>query len=315
MSFTLNDGRLEVERAIGIAPDERIDVESIVNDAGQYLFGMHDWCWRKRPEVPLSTFAPITITNGTWTESSLTLTKTSAFTSYTHVPGDAITITDGTGATTGSYVIASKTSANAIVLDTSIGSGADGQTDIDGTIQLPRLTLPDDFGYGQIKALHYNGTIGIEMQKSSLEQIRYMRRDDVDIEGVVYYAPSYPSQASTSVSPGQAILEIHPIPSAAVTGAYWLTYLAGWTVLSGSAVANVPVWMESLLRDMIRAFAHKAKTGTNEQIEMIENSAMLQRLKQQDGKVQSNLGRMKGGYLSGTTRVRTVIDDYMNAPS
>jgi len=73
------------------------------------------------------------ITGATWTELTSTLTKTGFFAGYTVKAGDVIEITGGTGANTGTYSVASKTSDNAIVLATSIGAGADGQVDIAAT--------------------------------------------------------------------------------------------------------------------------------------------------------------------------------------
>jgi hypothetical protein len=63
------------------------------------------------------------VSGGTWTESSKTLTKTGAFASYTHTSGDRIYITGGTGVTPGIYTVSSKTSNNAIVLSTSLSTG------------------------------------------------------------------------------------------------------------------------------------------------------------------------------------------------
>lgn len=66
------------------------------------------------------------IASGTWTFGTLTLTKTGAFASYTFRSGDQIYITGGTGHTAGWYTIASKTSADAIVLEANAGlAGAD----------------------------------------------------------------------------------------------------------------------------------------------------------------------------------------------
>lgn len=76
----------------------------------------------------------ITLTGATWTNGTLTLTKTAAFTNYTFRVGDRIRITGGTGATAGYYIVASRVSADAITLTATIGAGADGQTDISGTL-------------------------------------------------------------------------------------------------------------------------------------------------------------------------------------
>lgn len=81
--------------------------------------------------------AAVTITgDGTWHESTLTLEKTGAFTSYTFVAGDTIAVTAGTGATVATYTVASKTDANNIVLTASIGAAADTQTNISANMSV-----------------------------------------------------------------------------------------------------------------------------------------------------------------------------------
>lgn len=76
----------------------------------------------------------ITQTGGEWEETGFILIKTGAFTNYTFRVGDRIRITGGTGATAGYYIVASKVDANSITLTTSIGAGADEQTDIAFTL-------------------------------------------------------------------------------------------------------------------------------------------------------------------------------------
>lgn len=73
-------------------------------------------------------YASAASTGGTWTEASKRLSKTGAFT-YA-IAGDSVSVTGGTGATVAIYTIESVPSANVAVLTTSIGVGADGQTDI-----------------------------------------------------------------------------------------------------------------------------------------------------------------------------------------
>ena len=95
--------------------------------------------------------APIPFTGATWAEAGKTITKTGFFAEYSFVSGDYVIIASGTGATAGRYAVASKTSANVIVLATSIGAGADGQTNIVGTLYPDpttyRLPLVEILGY------------------------------------------------------------------------------------------------------------------------------------------------------------------------
>lgn len=66
----------------------------------------------------------ISVDNASWNNGTLTLTLAGAFTNYSYRAGDFISIYSVTSGTTGDYAIASKTSANAIVLATSIGASA-----------------------------------------------------------------------------------------------------------------------------------------------------------------------------------------------
>lgn len=78
---------------------------------------------------------PVGLANATWTEGTKYLTKTGAFTNYTWASGDKCDITSGTGATPGTYNVVGKVDNNTIELQTSIGAGADGQTNIAGNVR------------------------------------------------------------------------------------------------------------------------------------------------------------------------------------
>lgn len=95
------------------------------------------WCAWSDEARAVGTTSIISLTGATWTESSKTITKTGAFASYVFSSGDTLTITGGTGATAATYYVASRTSDDAIVLTTSIGAGADGQTNIAGSLGHP----------------------------------------------------------------------------------------------------------------------------------------------------------------------------------
>lgn len=83
------------------------------------------------------TIADVDATTGfAWTAATNTLAYPTVFGNYTFTPGDAIVISGGTGATLGTYRIASKTSDVAIVLVESIS--ASNLTNLS-------ITLNDDF--------------------------------------------------------------------------------------------------------------------------------------------------------------------------
>jgi hypothetical protein len=118
------------------AQAERVLDRTLIEQMG---LGWHDNVVFSKPFTPEGE---IVVSGGTWTESTNTLNKTAAFASYTFAGGDMIYITGGTGAATGWYEIESKTDDDNIVLCRSIGSAADGQTDIGGEIGPFTVTVP-----------------------------------------------------------------------------------------------------------------------------------------------------------------------------
>lgn len=296
MAITLGELKQAVSRVVGDKPDDRYDIEQVINDAGKYLFSMHSWRWRDRPVAPLSYIAPISIANATYTESTKTITKTSGFTSYTFRNAELFEVTDGTSATEAEYAITSRTSANAIVLGQSIGSGADGQTDIDGTINFPYCVLPSDFGDGQIVALAHQNNIVRGVIPASLSYVRWLRYNSVYDSTDLYYSVSYPTQTSTSVVPANPLLEIYPTPTAAENSVLMLTYKSGWVTLEDEdAVANVPSGYEYILKRLVKAFSQEAMSSDNSMIQAIESSIEFLKLKRMDGGTQASLGKIEGG--------------------
>lgn len=295
MSITLGELKESFVHIVSTQPPEHIKPERIVNDAGRALYNLHSWRWRDRPAYPLDYIAPISISDATYTESSKTITKASGFTDYTHRYAELFEVTAGTSASTGHYVIASKTSANAIVLASSIGSSADGQTDIDGTINFPYCVLPSDFGSnGQIVNIAVTDTYQIASAASNA-QIRDYRENGFTTLSV-FYAPMFPTQTSTTAAPAAPLLEIFPTPTAASKGALMLTYRSGWVTLSDDdSVANIPTDYEYLLRELCQGYAHKAFSGNEERLKAIRGSDDLADLKRRDGGVQAILGPIQGG--------------------
>ena len=301
MSITLGELKLSVERIVSNQPDGSLDVESIVNDAGRYLFSMHSWNWRNRPVTPLSYIAPISVADATYTEATKTITKTSGFTNYTFRNSEVFKVSAGTGATTGEYVIASRTSDNAIVLSKSIGAAADGLTDIDGSISFPYCVLPSDFGEGQITGINHRSNLTNNATATSLEQVRWLRYHGLASSYQVYYALSYPSQTATSAAPATPLLEIYPTPTAVDNAVLMLTYKAGWVAMADDdALANIPPGYEYLLKRLVKAFSHEAMSDDNSRIAQVEASPELLRAKKQDGNTLPMLGKLQGGAARGS---------------
>ena len=70
----------------------------------------------------IKTTLRFVLSTATWTEGTLTLTQTNAFSAYAWTSGDRIYLTGGTGITPGTYTISSKTDSSNIVLASSPSS-------------------------------------------------------------------------------------------------------------------------------------------------------------------------------------------------
>ncbi len=81
-------------------------------------------CYAQIADGSLDYGNKIALTGADWTDATKTLTETGAFADYCHRYGDQILLSAGTGVTVGLYTIASKTSDNAIVLESDINGGS-----------------------------------------------------------------------------------------------------------------------------------------------------------------------------------------------
>lgn len=281
---------------LGEQNDPRLDAGEIVNEAGRYLVSMHSWRFLERPRATLNLKGPISLTDATWTESSKTLTKASAFSDYTFQKGDRIQITDGTGATAGYYNVAGKTSANAITLEATIGAGADGETDIDATLYFPYVDLPTDFD--QLVKVESATSYSRQLILTSASFIETLRGDVTEATLDYYVALEYPAQASSTENAPRARLCLYPTATADASNALTVVYRAGWTELSTlSQVPNIPTSFEALLVELVEAIAKaRAKSESiTERVEPIERGGMLKRLKEHDGTAQPHAGMLRNG--------------------
>lgn len=306
MALTLTKLRNVIVHRLGATVASQLDQDDIINEAGRLLVQMHPsagWKFLERPVHYASFIAPADITGATWTESSKTLTKTSAFTNA--LPGDPVQITDGTGATTGMYVVASRTSANAVVLTTSIGSAADGQTDIAATLTYPYALLPSDFG--QLVAYDYNNLNG-EFRFTDFHGLLSVRTQNVSPAGVTWGCIVHPTQTSSAAAPANPRIELAPTPTAAVASALALTYRAGWTELTystGSEIPNIPPYMDPLLRELVACVAQGYEEADNAslsaRLDEIQNGPVFRNAVRYDSMRQPDYGEMYGGAVEGMT--------------
>ena len=264
-----------------------LDAIGIMNQAGEHLHSMHAWRWAQGRSTLLSLRGTISGTDAAWTAASRTLTLASAFTDYTFVEGDEIQITGGSG-TEGFYEIESRTSANAIVLATSL-SGSN-QTDIDFTIQPYSIDLPDDLR-DIISIVRTDGTAR-HITLTTLDDVLRVREDTSANDFHWYAAVSFVG------TPPTPILEIAPGAGSAVTGAFRMFYRKRWLRLTtDSTQVDVPEFCEALFLQIARAFARgyvrEDQGSLDARLAEIQMGPVFFAAKRSDGAIQPFYDRLR----------------------
>lgn len=223
---TLADYLDVAEQAAGNQLDDRIE-RDLINDAGEYLFAMHQWPWARRDDYRIKLVA--------------------------------------------------------------------GQ---------PWVDLPDDFQ--QWISASAVDRLTHAVHATSLDHIDNLR-GGIAVTGVTdwYVALEYPGQPNHTTNAQGARLAIYPEPTSDDSGSeIRLRYRAGWVPLTDmDQVANIPRGMEMLLIQLVRAFTHgymreqAGKGSVAQQLEAIEQSAMVDRLKRRYGTDQTNYGELRGGIV------------------
>lgn len=273
-----------------------LDKFAVINEAGHHLYSMHPWRWATARSSLLDLRGALSGTTATWTTATSTLTATSAFTNYTFLSGDEITILSGTGATTGTYKISSKTSANAIVLTGSLSGSNLTTGDISWRIDPQTIDLPDDLrDIISIATTSVSNVGGVTLV--SLAEIIEKRASSASITastGLYYGAVVY------SGSPPTPLLEIYPSPNANTTGAMRIFYRSRWAeVTADSGQINLPEWVESLYIWIARAFASGYERGDvasiHQRLSEISQSPIFAACVRSDGMVQPFAGQLRNG--------------------
>lgn len=296
MAQTLTSLTTEVTHALGGTISSTLSATDIVNEAGRAFYAAHDWTFRKRADRYLA-YSVLTITDADWTQATLTLTSSSAFSTYFHVAGAVFTATGGTGVTTGDYNIVSKTSDNALVLASSLATaGGNLSGVVDGTLALPYVALPSDFL--EVISIRSASAVDSRVTLVSLEEINRLRTIGGATDSHIRAALVYPARDDATDSFGTPRLEIYPTPTASDTDPLVMTYKADWTELSsGTDKAAVPIYAELMLKEFVRAVAlgrEEEYGGTVAQrLDAVRATAAFQSLIRRDQQAQQRFGPIR----------------------
>lgn len=219
-----------------------------------FIWNKATWNFRKRQVTMVIN--QLDVTDATWTESTKTLTKTSGFTDYTHVDGARIQITDGTSAVAGEYIISSRTSANAIVLESSLSSTAGDLStgDIDGTlcwVTFRGLAANETFDSIASRKWFYSGTTTVNnLQWIEPTEASALAAEYEETQGTPIRYRTEPRGQTTT-------WHFFPFPDDDYTlrGAVFVSGPGAFTTLATAttALARFPVEFGTAIRDMVLA--------------------------------------------------------------
>ena len=278
-------------QALGGPISREITMRDLVDQAGEYLVGMHPWHWLDDRATTLDLRGLISVSAAT--TSGTTLTSTGAFSGYTFLSGDVIDLTAGTGVTLGTYDIASKTDANTIELETAPGDAAD----VGGRMENNSVALPLDFR--SMKSISATDSLVNGLYLTTADELLRKRTNQIEVAsswnyyGTIVYAGAPPAP----------LLEIWPSSTVNETDAFTMFYKAGWLRgTSDDATIYVPDWIDSLMISIVRAFALGYEEGSEpdrpsmaQHLAEIAAGPLFMAAKRRDGNTQGFYGPLRGG--------------------
>jgi len=280
-----------------------LDPLDILNTAGVHFFNARAWRFLKGGEAFLDARGNISITDGTWTEATKTLTSTGAFEDYTFIDEDYLNVTGGTGVIQKRIEIASRTDDDNIVLVESLSSAAGDLAtgDIACELFLPKIELPDD--YAHYKGLAGSTTIVNSVRLVDHQVVNELRGewDRKDNSGAYHAALIYVG------TPPRPVLDVHPYFSSNTYDVFRLDYLRTWVAITkANETLPIPAYCNGAFFQLCR---HFARGWEDEEVEELETrlerwelGPVFKSAARQDGRTQQSWGRMGGGAVRRTPR-------------
>lgn len=272
-----------------------LDTTEIVNDAGEWVTGAHEWQWLVRGPAFLNIRGKIDLSGATWTPGTRTLTKVGAFTNYSFLEGDPFEVLGGTGTTVGQVtLVESRTSNDAIVLRNSIS--ATGAANFSARMLLSGIALPPDFR--EAVSIRSVDQFRRDLQWCDIDDIEDSRQTGIPGSGwpmLIAIARENPVGGGPTV----VRIEHEPVEQAAFPGAIILHYRSKWTRVTTETVdLNIPLWFNGLFKEVLRAFARgneeEDEGTTDERLARIQGGPLWEQCLRQDAFEQPSFGRMQG---------------------
>lgn len=309
-----------IEHVLGGPVAGELTPKDIVDEAGFHLVNLHPWKWLAKRSVQLELRPKLTFTSATWTEATKTLSSIDPALTSDLIHGDTVEITGGTGATAKIYEVDFTTTptTTSVVLKESIGSGADGQTDIVGNFPNNLVELP-----------------------TCMRDARSISATDAVINGVRWTTPQdllrkRTSQVSVSSSwnyysfinyvgdPPRPALEMWPTTTDSDPKAFTMYFREGWVPgASDDSVLPIPPFMRTCMFRLCRIFAlgyeegdEKGKKSLDQLLFEFSEGPILKEAMARDGAIQPTGGPMRGGAVASMPRgYRKLLSSEVDAPT
>lgn len=311
MVLTVSSLVADIKGALHGAEPSQHSCLDYINMAGHHLYSAHDWSFLFRRAKVVGLRGTVTISDGTWTESTKQLESTGAFADYTWVEGDEIRTTGGTDVLEKTVRVVSRVDDDTLELAESISATAGNlaSADIEATLDLLSLALPEDFG--AIMALDATDSLTLDVHQTTLEELLALKTNEVQVTSSFYYAAIV--YANSSQAAGETglvpLLEIWPAPPDNDPDAFSMFYRAGWVDLTDDNVwVPLPAqgWMDTCFRQLVRAFARgfeheQSGPGLAAELAEWEQARYTQMAMERDGSQQQRYGPLAGGAVGTRT--------------
>lgn len=179
------------------------------------------------------------------------------------------------------------------------------------------VELPADFGGEEV--VTYPGSVSRMMIRASLAELEQLRAHQNSAPNFTYYyAINYGNIDANAPELGLSVatIELFPTPRESVTDAIRLVYRREVLELEDDAdVPQIPVWMDSALMFLVRAFAYTIEDENPNNAGQVQFDRMLPDLLRRDSAVQRRIGVMRGGLLPNAIPVSPLYPNHINDPT
>lgn len=287
---------------LGAQPGGPLELRTIISQAGNHLCSVRQWRWLEGREVRLRPRAAVSLVGATWTELTKRLTLVGAFTDYSFLSADYARVTSGTGATPGTYEIASKVNSDSIELLTSIGAAADGQTDIEADLPNDQIELPSDFDFQEILAYSLTNDISGYFEFTDAQTILDLKQWSATGGGVGFWGLV---KWIRSRSGGEAVPRLEVWPSTSDSREELvLYYRGGWREpADDDEVLGLPQggWLNLLFIEVCKAIIlghEEPEKGTvDARLTALRKGVLFADAARRDGMLQPDWGPSQNGWM------------------